>query len=375
MNLLNLSENILNLRRKRKITQEELADFIGVTKASVSKWETKQSLPDILLLPQLASFFDVTVDELLGYEPQLSKEQIQKYYLEFATLFAKDPFEEVMKKTEVMIKQYYSCYSFLLQMCILWMNHYMLAEDQERQIEILNNAIQLCQHIISDCQDAGIRNDAIMLKAGLDLQCGRSEEVIEILEDMFNPYHLSHQSESVLINAYQRKGDMEKANQFTQFSIYLHLSELISLSIQYLNIHLNDLTICQETIERIEQVIDVYQLDYLDRNLSAQFHFQVAVVYISNQKKTEALVHLQKFAILACQLLTDDNLMLHGDHYFDLLHKYFEESDLGVNPVKDKRLILNSAISALDIPLFSDLVESKEFQEIKKILIQKGESL
>lgn len=37
---LKLSENIVNLRREKKITQEDLADFIGVTKAAVSKWET-----------------------------------------------------------------------------------------------------------------------------------------------------------------------------------------------------------------------------------------------------------------------------------------------------------------------------------------------
>ena len=78
MESLNFSDNLVKLRHSKKITQEELAEFIGVTKASVSKWETRQSLPDILLLPKLASFFGVSVDELLGYEPQLGKEQIQK---------------------------------------------------------------------------------------------------------------------------------------------------------------------------------------------------------------------------------------------------------------------------------------------------------
>ena len=66
MNTLQFADNLTRLRREKKVTQEELADFIGVTKASVSKWETRQSLPDILILPQLASFFNVTVDELLG---------------------------------------------------------------------------------------------------------------------------------------------------------------------------------------------------------------------------------------------------------------------------------------------------------------------
>ena len=72
MNKLNLPENIIRLRHEKKLTQEELADFIGVTKASVSKWEKGINTPDLMLLPQLAAYFDVTVDELIGYEARLS---------------------------------------------------------------------------------------------------------------------------------------------------------------------------------------------------------------------------------------------------------------------------------------------------------------
>ena len=78
MDKLNLSENIIRLRHEKKLTQEELADFMGVTKASVSKWEKGIHMPDLMLLPQLATYFDVTVDELIGYEAQLSGEQIRK---------------------------------------------------------------------------------------------------------------------------------------------------------------------------------------------------------------------------------------------------------------------------------------------------------
>lgn len=51
MNKLHLAENIIRLRHEKRLTQEELADFMGVTKASVSKWENGISTPDILLLP------------------------------------------------------------------------------------------------------------------------------------------------------------------------------------------------------------------------------------------------------------------------------------------------------------------------------------
>ena len=112
---LRIAENIVFLRKKKKITQDELASFLGVTKASVSKWENGQSMPDILLLPEIATYFDVTVDMLLGYEPQLSKEQIQKMYKELGEDFASLPFEDAFAKSEALVKKYYSCYSFLMQ--------------------------------------------------------------------------------------------------------------------------------------------------------------------------------------------------------------------------------------------------------------------
>ena len=50
-----LSEN----RRRKGVTQDELAEFMGVSKAAVSKWETESTYPDILLLPRLAAYFDL----------------------------------------------------------------------------------------------------------------------------------------------------------------------------------------------------------------------------------------------------------------------------------------------------------------------------
>lgn len=53
------------MRKEKGITQDELANYIGVSKASVSKWETGQSYPDIAFLPQLAAYFNISVDELI----------------------------------------------------------------------------------------------------------------------------------------------------------------------------------------------------------------------------------------------------------------------------------------------------------------------
>ena len=63
---MNIGKQILELRKARNITQEELAAELGVTAAAVSKWENGYTLPDILMLCALADYFEVTTDELLG---------------------------------------------------------------------------------------------------------------------------------------------------------------------------------------------------------------------------------------------------------------------------------------------------------------------
>ena len=59
-----LGENIRRFRKKMKMTQEELADKIGVSFQAVSKWENAQSAPDISLLPLLAKVFNCRIDDL-----------------------------------------------------------------------------------------------------------------------------------------------------------------------------------------------------------------------------------------------------------------------------------------------------------------------
>lgn len=64
---LKISEQIQAYRKNLGMTQEQLAERMGVTNQAVSKWETNQSYPDIQLLPELAELFGITLDQLFGY--------------------------------------------------------------------------------------------------------------------------------------------------------------------------------------------------------------------------------------------------------------------------------------------------------------------
>ncbi|MBQ9747810.1 MAG: helix-turn-helix transcriptional regulator [Clostridia bacterium] len=61
-----LCGNIARLRREHGLTQEGLADKLGVTFQAVSKWENALSCPDVTLLPELADIFSVSMDVLFG---------------------------------------------------------------------------------------------------------------------------------------------------------------------------------------------------------------------------------------------------------------------------------------------------------------------
>ncbi|MBQ8566047.1 MAG: helix-turn-helix transcriptional regulator [Clostridia bacterium] len=65
---LNLGEKIRGLRKRDKRTQEALAEALGVTCQAVSRWEAGYSYPDMELIPSIANYFGITIDELFGYE-------------------------------------------------------------------------------------------------------------------------------------------------------------------------------------------------------------------------------------------------------------------------------------------------------------------
>ncbi len=74
-----LGMRIAENRKKLGLTQEDFAERLGVTAQAVSKWENDVSCPDIMLLPEIAGIFGITIDELMGIkkqsEPQEEKQE------------------------------------------------------------------------------------------------------------------------------------------------------------------------------------------------------------------------------------------------------------------------------------------------------------
>lgn len=158
MKEINIAKMITTKRKEKKITQDELAKYLGVSKAAISKWETGQSYPDITFLPILASYFNVSIDELIGYDPQMMKEEIKSLYQRLCHDFTTRPFNDVIEECQDIIRKYYSCFPLLFQMGVLIINHSMLDANQTQKLN--EQAKSLFERVKLNSEDVDLAKQA-----------------------------------------------------------------------------------------------------------------------------------------------------------------------------------------------------------------------
>lgn len=360
MGEIKLAAKLTALRKEYGITQDTLAEFVGVSKASVSKWETGQSLPDITILPKLASYFSCTIDEMMGYEAQLEKDKIRKIYKKLTVRFAKEPFEEVMKECNKWIKEYYSCYPFLHQMCILLANHHMLAGSESRKAEILEQAISLCKRVVKNTDDVLLAKDTVVFEAVVYLMMKKPKKVFELLGNTIHPYT---SSDELIAQAYQMTGELDKANDTIQICMFQHMMSLMQALGMYLNLHMQEEELSEEIMSRMFQIIDAFDIQSLNPNTSLGVFYQIALTYCIQGKQEDAILYLRKYLESIDMLVKD--FRIHGDQFFDRIDSFIETLDLGAMGVRDKKVVVESVLETLENPVFTPLFERPDYKQLK----------
>lgn len=103
---LHINDKIKDLRKAQKWTQEELAERLNVSPQAVSRWETNATFPDIELLPDIASVFEISVDELLGVNDLLNNDRIKKLIDEANSYYDTNEVDKVVTYLEQAKKEY-----------------------------------------------------------------------------------------------------------------------------------------------------------------------------------------------------------------------------------------------------------------------------
>lgn len=93
-----IGKKIANLRKNKNITQAQLAEYLAVNPQTVSRWEADGGTPDVMLLPKIALFFGVSLDELFGMHDM---EQINNLVYKYSVLRDEKSYEEVMRSMEL----------------------------------------------------------------------------------------------------------------------------------------------------------------------------------------------------------------------------------------------------------------------------------
>ena len=361
MKEINISKIISSRRHEKGITQDQLASYIGVSKASVSKWETGQSYPDITFLPQLATYFNVSIDDLIGYTPQLTKEDIKALYHRLSADFSRKPFNCVLDECRNTIKEYYSCFPLLMQMAVLLCNHHMLAENPEERKQILNEAIALCGRINSESGDVWLTKEATSLTATCYLMLGEPQNVLDLLGETIRPFT---NDDAGIAQAYIALGNLPQANKVLQISIYPHLLSFVGAAVSLLQLGNEQF---EEIVQKILSIIELFNLENLHPNIVALAYLNAAQAYCLNEKDDQAIMLLQKYTNLCISGFSD--FSLHGDSFFSDLDDWFKEFDLGGQAPRSKEVIKASMLQGIaNNPAFASLQENKQYQNLIKLL-------
>ena len=367
MGRINIGTFISSRRKEKGLTQEELASYLGVSKPAVSKWESGQSYPDILLLPVLASFFNTSVDALLGYEAQLTKEDIHRLYNRLSEAFATETFDEVYAQCRETIKKYRSCWPLVFAMAQLFVNHSMLAGSPEKTAAILREATELLESVENESGDATLAKSALSLRAYCYLALGEPAATIDLLD---NSDEQELHPGPLLAKAYIMKGDKERAIVLLQRYIFHNIVGAFSAFPDLMSLYADD----PEKMERCLQLaLDVGQVVGL-RQIQPHHYFSLylaaASLFVSVSNPDRALEILEAYTDIA----TDRSiypLKLRGGDFFDRLEAYYKTQNLGTDTPRSEKLIKKDLKEiVLNSPAFAALSDNERFRRLTDRLEQ-----
>ena len=192
--MLNIGNKIKELRKKRGITQEQLAESIGVSFQAVSKWENNIALPDIALVPSLASYFGVSLDILFDFNLDKVNEE--------ALAIAKESWKyrgEDNDKARAILEEGLKKYP----------NHDILLNNLLYVLDDNNEILRVASTIIDSTSDMGAKYDACRFMSYAYIVKGDIESALKA-NDMIPEMYITHLSERACLLKGQKGWEDER---------------------------------------------------------------------------------------------------------------------------------------------------------------------
>ena len=142
-----ISQKIKEYRSQKKVTQKELANLLGVSCQSISKWEREECYPDISLLPIIADYFGVSVDCLLGHDTGKQAEEINEACAKAEKMIAEERYMEAIPPLREMLIKHPSNEKLMYQLA--WNLSWTIKDSMDNY----NEAILLYEKILTISSD------------------------------------------------------------------------------------------------------------------------------------------------------------------------------------------------------------------------------
>lgn len=256
-----LGEKIRTLRKARNLSQETLAQYLGISFQSISKWENNTSMPDVTLIPAIASFFEVSTDELFDFNTHEIEQRVDKICFEACQYRHSDPAksEKILREG---LKQYPGN-------DILLNNLLYTMRAPERNQE----TVELCKALIEGTKRDDVRFDALRILAETYRSMGEYSLCKETIRRIPEIYFTKLQLDALLLDG----EDMyESACEQKHLSAEMLLDMILRLA-DYYEAHKEPERVHKELLlaKQIAQA--------MNEDLSTPFHEKTFQEYYGNQ--------------------------------------------------------------------------------------------
>jgi transcriptional regulator with XRE-family HTH domain len=177
------------IREKRKeigLTQEQVADYLGVSTPAVNKWEKGITYPDIALLPPLARLLKVDLNTLLCFNEGLTEQEINQFSKDVITTIRKSSFSDGFIMAMKKVKEYPNCYELIHTAALLLDGALLLYGANIANKESYETEIITLYERVAKSNDEQIRNKAIYMLVSKymgRMEYDRAQEMLDLLPD------------------------------------------------------------------------------------------------------------------------------------------------------------------------------------------------
>ena len=176
-----IGEQIKNYRKTAGLTQEQVANYLGVSTPAVNKWEKGNTYPDISLLPALARLLKIDMNELFSFHEELTEKEIGQFVNELSEV-SLDSFTKAFEMASRKIQEYPHCDLLIYTIATVLNGSLTLSDLNDEERMEYNTAIIEWLERTADSQDERVRNSSVFILATKYVQMEKYEEANALLK-------------------------------------------------------------------------------------------------------------------------------------------------------------------------------------------------